>query len=243
MDKAPASLLSQTVGRLLTAVKIPVQRKYNQRMNRATRVATSTIGIYAGLLGALHGCFELMQGNIAPGGIGIHAIGTPCQADAVWHACLPAMTVVPNLVITGALAIIVSLIALVWAAKFIHAKNGGLILVLLSILMLLVGAGFIPPYAGILAGIVGGRINKPLPIQRIFRFGRIWNFLAKLWPWTLIAFVGWSIGGWILGYYFNQIMMNLSFILFFFCNLGLPLLTVFSGLARDIINRDHAVAA
>jgi len=212
-------------------------------MNSATRVATATIGVYAGLLGVVHGCFELLQGDVVPSGIGINAIGVPCQGDAVWHACLPAMTIVPNLIATGVLAIIVSLIVLVWAAAFVQRKNGGLILILLSILMLLVGAGFIPPYAGIIAGVVGGKINAPLPIWRARLSGRVLSLLAKLWPWTLIVFVVWSIGGWFLGYYFNQTMMNLSFILFFFCNLGLPLLTVFTGLVRDIHNHDHAVLA
>jgi hypothetical protein len=205
-------------------------------MNRATRVAISSIGGYAGLLGILHGYFELLQGNGATNGIGINAVGAPCQGNLVWHACLPAMTIVPNFVITGILAITISWITLVWAALSVQRKNGGLILILLSVLMLLVGAGFVPPFAGIVAGVAGFRIKAPSSIAHISRSGRVLKFLAKLWPWTLIAFVAWSIGGWILGYFYNQIMMSLSFILFFFCNLGLPLLTVVTGIAHDVDN-------
>jgi hypothetical protein len=40
---------------------------------------------------------------------------------------------------------------------------------------------------------------------------------------------------------FNQAMIALSFILFFFCDLGLPLLTVLTGFARDIHDHDRAV--
>jgi len=40
-------------------------------------------------------------------------------------------------------------------AMFIQRKNGGLTLILLSILMLLVGGGFIPPLFGIIAGVIG----------------------------------------------------------------------------------------
>jgi hypothetical protein len=211
-------------------------------MNHATRVAASTIGVYAGLLGALHGYFELLQGDVVSNGIGINAIGAPCQGNLVWHACLPAMTIVPNFLTTGILAIAISLIAFVWAAGFVQQKNAGLILILLSVLMLLVGAGFIPPFAGIVAGVVSFRINVPFPTTQTFLLGRVLNLLARLWPWTLIAFVVWSIGGWILGYLFNPIMMRLSFILFFFCNLGLPLLTVVSGIAHDLHNLTmHAV--
>jgi len=211
-------------------------------MNHATRVAVSTIGVYAGLLGALHGYFELLQGDVAPNGMRINAIGAPCQGSLVWHACLPAMTIVPNFLTTGILAIVISLMALVWEARFVQQKNASLILILLSVLMLFVGAGFIPPFAGIVAGVVGFRINAPSPVIQTFHQGTGLNLLAKLWPWTLIAFIVWSIGGWILGYLFNQIMMRLSFVLFFFCNLGLPLLTVVTAMAHDLYNRTvHAV--
>ena len=210
-------------------------------MNRATRVAISTIGVYAGLLGAVHGTLETLQGDIAPSGIGINAIGAPCQGDAVWHACLPAMTLISNFLVTGILAIIISLIIVVWAAVFIQRKNSGLILILLSILMLLVGGGFIPAFTGIIAGVAGTRINSSFGFWRTRLSGSARSFLAKLWPWTLIAFVGWSFGGWILGYFFNQAMIALSFVIFFFCDLGLPLLTVLTGFTRDIHDRDRTV--
>lgn len=106
--------------------------------------------------------------------------------------------------------------------------------------MLLVGGGFVPTFAGIIAGVAGTRIKVPPTVFRTRLSSSALRFLARLWPWAVIAFAVWSIGGWILGHYFNQAMMNLSFILFFFCNLGLPLLTVFTGLARDVHNRDHA---
>jgi hypothetical protein len=132
-------------------------------MNNSTRFVASTIGVYAGLLGGVHGYFELLQGDIAPGSIGINAIGAPCQGGVVWHACLPAMTLVPNFLVTGVLAIIISLIIVVWAAVFIQRKNGGLILILLSILMLLVGAGFIPPYQASSRGLPGPGSMHPWP--------------------------------------------------------------------------------
>lgn len=209
-------------------------------MKSATRVATSTIGVYAGLLGAIHGYFETLQGNVVPGGIGINAIGAPCQGDVVWHACLPAMTIVPSFIVTGILAIIISLIIVVWAGVFIQRKNSGLILILLSILMLLVGGGFIPTFAGIVAGVAGTGINTPLVFWRTRLSGSALRSLAKLWPWTLIVFVAWSLGGWFLGYFFNQVMINLSLVLFLVCNLGLPLLTVITGFACDIY-RDRIV--
>lgn len=69
------------------------------------------------------------------------------------------MTFIPNLFVTGILAIIASLAVMVWAAAFVQRKSGGLALILLSILMLLVGGGFIPPFFGIIAGTIGTRIK------------------------------------------------------------------------------------
>lgn len=202
-------------------------------MKSATRIAASTLGVYAGLLGIEHGVFETLQGDVAPSGLMINAIGAPCQADTVWHACFPAITLVPSFLVTGVLAVIFSLIALVWAATFIERKHGGLVLILLSIVMLLVGGGFIPTFISIIAGVAGTRINAPVN-WRARLSGSLMSFLAKLWPWTLVTMVVWLPGGWILGHFFNQTMVNLSFILFLFFDLGLPLLTVFAGLVYDV---------
>jgi len=202
----------------------------------ATRITASVVGGYAGLLGAVHGCFEILQGDVVPGGIGIEAIGPPCQADVVWHACLPAMTVVPHMRATGVLAVLISLMALLWAVVASERRRGGLVLILLSILVLLFGGGFVSTFTGIIAGVAGTRIGAP---PAIFR-ARYFRLLAGLWPWSVVAFVAWSGGGWILGKFFNQAMIDLGFILFFCCNLGLPLLAVLTGFVRDARSGERA---
>ena len=71
----------------------PAQRGIS---NRATRIVASTFGVLAGLLGIEHGYFETLQGNVAPGGMYILAMGPPCQTNKMWHGCEPAMTIIPN---------------------------------------------------------------------------------------------------------------------------------------------------
>ena len=200
-------------------------------MKNALRIAISTLGVYAGLLGMEHGYFETLQGNAAPGGLVINAIGTPCQADLVWHACFPALTVIPNMLATGILAIIAGLSVLIWSIVFIQRERGGLILLLLSLLLFAVGGGFVSTFIGAIAGIAGSRINvstirRKLPANWL-------RFLAKLWPWTLISMIAWFLGSWIMGHFFGQAMLSMSTFLFFFFDVGLPLLTVFSGFAYD----------
>jgi hypothetical protein len=198
-------------------------------MKNARRITSSFLGIYAGLLAVEHGVFEILQGNRAPGGVMIQAIGEPCQPETIWHACYPAMTLIPNLLVSGMLAIMAGLCALIFAAAFVPRKHGGTTLVLLSILMLFVGGGFVPVFIGVVAGVARGRIHAPVkpPFAGL-------RYLAKLWPWTLILMAVWFPGSWLLGYFFNQAMLAMSGLMFLFFDVGLPVLTALSGYADDM---------
>jgi len=163
----------------------------------------------------------------------INAIGSPCQPEAVWHACLPALTLIPNYFITGILAVFSGLAVLIWAAGFIQRKHGGWVLLILSILMLLVGGGFVPAFIGAIASWAGARINAPLAWWRA-RSPNALRLLANLWPWAGIVLLIWYPASWILGHYFNQALLQLSLIVFLILDLGLPSLIVISGFANDI---------
>ncbi len=71
------------------------------------------------------------------------------------------MTLIPNFLVTGILAVIVGLVVAVWAALFAPRKRGGPVLLLLSIAMLLVGGGFVPTSIGLLSGFAGTRLREP----------------------------------------------------------------------------------
>ena len=130
--------------------------RHSNQGARTSRIAASVIGIIAGFIGAEHGYYEILQRDRALNGILFDAIsGTsfsnlPTSQWAGW----PALTLVQNFLITGIFAILVSLAVITWSAMFIQRKNGGLILIFLSILLLLVGGGFIPPVFGIIAGVI-----------------------------------------------------------------------------------------
>jgi len=124
-------------------------------MNK-TRVAASVLGIFAGIGGGVfHGIGEVLQGSVAPNEIMIQA--WPAMQATAGE---PAMTIVPNFLLTGILAIIMGIMVTIWAAVFIGRKNGGFVLILLSIIMLLFGGGIIPPIIGVIGGIVGTRIKQ-----------------------------------------------------------------------------------
>lgn len=137
--------------------RVWLRLRHSSQAPRTSRPAASTIGAIAGVIGLRHGYYEILQRDKPLNGILFDAIsGTsfsnvPTSQWTGW----PAMTIVPNFRITGIFAILASLMVMAWSALFIHRKNGGLIQGLLSILMLLVGGGFIPPLLGIIAAAVG----------------------------------------------------------------------------------------
>ena len=192
----------------------------------ALRITVAFLGIYAGFLAIQHGIFAVLQGNRAPDGLLINAIGPPCEPQTIWHACLPALTLIPNFLVSGILAVVAGLSVTVWATCFAHRRRGGPVLALLSVAMLLVGGGFVPVFIGLVAAGAAGRLHAPLKSG-----GRAWHILAALWPWLLLLMAIWMPGSWLLGYLFGPVMLALSGLSFAVFDVGIPVLTALSGLA------------
>jgi hypothetical protein len=134
-------------------------------MKNATKVTISTFGLFVGVAGLEHGIGETLQGNIPPSGIVIES--WPGSAFFRIVAGEPAMTIIPNLLVSGLLTILVSLIFIAWAIMFVQRKHGGLVMILLSILLLLIGGGFGPPILGLILGVAATRIGAPLTWWRV----------------------------------------------------------------------------
>jgi hypothetical protein len=154
-------------------------------MNCATRIIVSTIGVMLGIAGMNHGFFETLQGNNRTSGLIIQAIG---EQHRYWlHGSEEAFTIVPNFLLTGILAMTVSILIMIWSIDFVHKKHGPTIFILLFVLLFLVGGGigqiifFIPTW------LVSTRIHKPLSWWRRVMPEKARPVLAKLWPFTLAA--------------------------------------------------------
>lgn len=203
-------------------------------MNRATLAVVSSFGTLAALAGLEHGIGEILQGKVAPGGTMF--LSWPDSAFFEILGGEPAMTLVPNLLLSGILTALLSLVFLGWATLFVQRKNGGLVLILLSILLLLVGGGFGPPLLGIILGLVATQIHTPLTWWRSRPWKGVRHFLGRLWPWSFaLALVAWLLllpGLPILAYFFaiEDPRLVLAVIL---CAFGFLLLSILSGFARD----------
>lgn len=200
-------------------------------MKSATRVYAATFGAIMALAGIEHGIGEITQGSVAPNGIMI--LSWP---ESEFFGSLggePAMTVIPNLLITGILAVLVSLALLLWSVLFVQRKKGGLIMILLSAAMLLVGGGIFPPLFGILIGVVATRIHSPLTWWGRHLSSGSRRFLAKLWPWSFTAcIVAWP-AVFPVGYFFGERYPAFILVVLFLA-LGTLLLTVLCSFAYDV---------
>ena len=152
-------------------------------MNRATKTIVSIMGIILGISGGNHGFFETLQGNHPINGLIIQAIG---PAQRFWvHGTEEAFTLIPNYLLTGILAILVSLAIMVWSVGFVDKKHGPTVFILLFILLVLVGGGIGQIIFFTLAWAGATRINHPLTWWRKALPINIRRALAGLWPFSL----------------------------------------------------------
>lgn len=155
----------------------------DQVATSATRTVVSTFGLLAGLVGIEHGAGEMLQGSVRPEGPVIESWPDSKAFEILGGE--PAMTVIPNLLVTGIAAVTVAVAVAVWSAGFVDRRHGGLVLILLSVLLLLVGGGFGPPLIGVIIGFSATRIGAA-PRRRP---GRVAQALGRVWPWITGAAV------------------------------------------------------
>jgi hypothetical protein len=197
-------------------------------MRKATKTVATWLGVVAGIAGLEHGYFAFIQGNTSTPGLAFPSWGPPCMPEEIWHACEPAMSVIPNFLITGILAMLLSLALIVWAVWFVQRRHGGWVQIALSVLLLLFGGGFFPPIIAFVGGLAGTQINRPLsgPPTRLTRFA------AKLWPWSLVIFVGWTLGQFPVGHFFNDFLQGIMYLSLLVILTSLPL-SVYTAYAYD----------
>jgi hypothetical protein len=190
------------------------------------------------IAGIDHGFFETLQGNRPTSGLIIQAIGPEMN---LWGD-EEAFTIVPNFLITGLLAILVSLAIIVWSVGFIQTKHGATVFGLLFILLFLVGGGiaaqilFVP-----VTWAAARRINKPLNWWRKVLPDGLRRKLAKIWPVMLsLGSISFLIGlfiaitGYVPGISDDERILAICWSFVFGGGLGIFLLTFVAGFASDL---------
>ena len=202
-----------------------------QRIN-GIRVVVAAFGIFYGLTGVIAGFFEILQGNTAPNGFVISTIGPNySMADDFTYF---AVTIIPNFIITGILAIIISFLIIVWTVAFVHKKYGVIILLILSITQMLVGGGWVIDLA-LITCILATRIDKPLNWWRSHIPQNIQLWLTKLFPFSIIVYAIVALSMNVLSVLGvnNEAFIDLIGILAAFMFIPI-ILMILGGLAQDI---------
>lgn len=109
----------------------------------ATRTAVTVLGLLAGAAAVEHGVGEILQGPGAPGSVTIESWPDSEAFAAV--AGEPAMTVLPDLLLSGVVTVVVAAGLAVHLVRLAPGRHQGVVLLGLAVLLLLVGGGFGPP--------------------------------------------------------------------------------------------------
>lgn len=122
------------------------------------------LGVIAALLGAFHGYGEVLQGNAFPKEVVINAFGgSDCIPEGPRN-CFPAMTIVPaSFMVSGILSLIIAVVVLISTIMIVTGKWRGIPLLVSSVILLLVGGGFLPPILGVVGALVGHRATRKTP--------------------------------------------------------------------------------
>lgn len=191
-------------------------------MRKATKTVAMWFGVTAGVAALEHGYFEILQGNIRPAGVMFPSWGADiCSPEQAWHACEPAMSLLPSFLLSGILTILLSLAVLVWSGWFLQRRQGGLVLILLAIALLLVGGGFFPPVIALVGGLAARQINRPVNGKP----GGFTRSASRLWPWPLVIYVVWTFGQFPFGYFFNDFLKSI---------MGFGMLVILGSLAFSV---------
>lgn len=190
------------------------------------------------MTGIIAGYFLILQGNVKIEGFIISYIGPKYE---MWEdGTYFAMTIIPNFLITGILAIIVSTLVIIWSFFFVHKKYGSLILFLLSIIQLLVGGGFTMDLATV-ASLVGTQINNPLIWWRKHLSDKIQRAFSQLWPYAFITYMVLSMMLNLLSILGVNDVNALNLMLILAAVLFVPIiLNIFGAFAFDIQNQTRS---
>jgi hypothetical protein len=211
----------------------------------ATRMVVVTFGILAAVEGFLHGIGEMLQGNMAPSSVLIQAWPESPLTRLIggWSA----VTIVPNLFLSGALTIILSLSIyalslFVWATLFVSRKHDGplpgIVLLILSIVLLLVGGGISAPVIGITVGAAWIVINAKWGWTSKLLYFSSQHFRPEWWLGSFISIlVFWLsvILGSVIAGIFTNVILSVNVVVFvLLVALGLLVLAIVTGFAYDV---------
>lgn len=212
----------------------------------ATRITATTIGVFFGLFSSInHGIFELLQGNQPTGSLVFNAIG---ESQRFWpEGTEPALSIVPNFIFTGLLAILAGIAIIIWSIWFLPTRHGRTVYLGLFLFSFLVGGGIGQAFFFLPAWAFATRMGKPLTWWRKALPRQTWPVLARFYPAalalaTLSMLIGLEMA--IFGYFPGMTdveMLTNTNMTFVFSAVVLYVLAFIAGFGHELWKRERAV--
>lgn len=149
----------------------------------ATRRTVQWLGLIAATAGVEHGIGEVAQGWQRPPGLVFLSWAETGAFRLLGGE--PAMSLIPDFVLSGLATVAVAIVLGVWCATQVHRRSAGLVIIAMSLVLLLVGGGFGPPLIGVVTGALATRIRA---VPRRWA-GPRWIASILAWRWTMAAAV------------------------------------------------------
>ena len=140
-----------------------------------SRVITSTFGAIAGLSNMAYAISEALEGHMRPTAVFFTLNGQP------------AITILPDMQLTGLIGLSLSLAFTLCALFFAKRWQGGLAMLLIACLQIPFGAGLVRLFQAMIYSLVGTRINRPLMLWNAILRQPFRYKLSRLWPLSFIV--------------------------------------------------------
>ena len=215
---------------------IPAPPVFPVRIN-ATRTIVSTLGVLFAVSGINHGLFETLQGYTPTPGLFVRSIGPHQQ---MWrYGTEDAFTLIPNFLVSGMVAIAISLVIVVWSIWFVDRKHGSAVFLLLFILLFVSGGGVAQVVFFTLSWVVSLRIHEPpkWPSRLLAKsaraaFGRLWLGCLVLFTLPALAALEIAIAGYVPGVENPELKLHICWSLLVI-GLGFLLVGIAAGFVHD----------
>lgn len=210
--------------------------KYGIKAFNPMKTSAVILITYAAIVGLIHGVGEILQTGSKPNSNFINALDV-ANPDKVWHAGLPAFSLIPDFLISGIITVLISTVIVILVHLLIE-RNYFKFFPLLFILLFLFGGGFVPPFIGIITStyyVIWKRTNVN-NIQPSF----LRKLIAKSWIYLISILLLWLPSSWIFGWIFPTFMLQISSATFILLNIILPILILVSANLKLTIGTDEA---
>ncbi|HBG32259.1 MAG: hypothetical protein A2084_00745 [Tenericutes bacterium GWC2_39_45] len=194
--------------------------KYDSKACNPMKVSTVVLVTYSAIIGFIHGIGEILQAGSKSNSYLIYAIDV-ADPDKIWHAGLPAFSIIPDFLITGIITVLISIVILILANLLIESYYFK-IFPLFFILLFLFGGGFVPPFIGIISSTY--YVIKRKSKMNIKQPSFLRKLIAKSWIYLISVLILWFPSSWITGWIFPAFRLQISSATFIMLDIILPIL-------------------